>query len=259
MGVINRTPDSFSDGGLFLDDDACIEKVMEFWESGADMIDIGGESTRPGACAVSEKEEIKRTIPIIKKIVKKTNLPVSIDTTKSKVADIALSCGASIVNDISGLKKDPEMARVISKHNAAVVIMHSKGNPRNMQKNPQYKNLIQDIILSLKKSIKLAVDAGIRKDKIIVDPGIGFGKTTQHNLSILKNLEDFKVLGMPIMVGTSRKSFIGNVLGLPVDQRIYGTAASVTWSIANGANIIRVHDVGQMLQVAKMTDAIKHS
>ena len=259
MGIINRTPDSFSDGGLFLDDDACLEKVIQFAEEGADIIDIGGESTRPGAPAVSEKEEIRRTIPIIRKIRKIVKLPISIDTTKSKVAKLALQEGAVIVNDISGLRKDPRMTKVIARYKAAVIIMHSQGTPRNMQKNPRYKDLIPEIISSLRKSINKAVDSGVDPKKIIIDPGIGFGKTTQHNLQILKNLEDFKVLEKPIMVGPSRKSFIGNVLGVPADQRIFGTSASISWAIGKGANIVRVHDVKEMSQVTRVIDAIKSS
>lgn len=257
MGVINRTPDSFSKDGLYLDDKEALKRIESFKENGCDILDIGGESTRPGSLAVDEAEEIKRTIPFIRTVKRRFDLPISIDTTKSKVAELALSEGACVVNDTSGLKKDPEMARVIARHNAAVVLMHCKGEPKTMQENPAYKDLIKEIIKSLRESIKIALRAGIKENRIIIDPGIGFGKTTAHNLEILKNLDKFGILDKPILIGVSRKSFIGKVLDLPVEERIFGTAASVAWAVSKGANIIRVHDVKEMAQVTKLIDAIK--
>lgn len=256
MGILNVTPDSFSDGGLYLDKASAVERALGMESQGADIIDIGGESTRPGAKAISAKEECGRVIPVIKTLGKRLKIPISIDTTKSEVAQRALDCGASIVNDIMGLKKDPKLAKLAKKYNAAVVLMHIKGTPRTMQKSPKYKELIFEILESLRQSIKIAKEAGICDDKIVVDPGIGFGKTAEHNLQILKRLCELKSLGYPVLVGPSRKSFIGKVLDAGVEDRLFGTAASVAVAILNGANILRVHDVKDMRQVARLTDAI---
>jgi dihydropteroate synthase len=223
---------------------------------GADIIDIGGESTRPGAKPVSAKEEIARTVPVIKKISQKIKVPISIDTEKSEVAEQALDSGASIVNDISSLRYDKKMAKVAARYKAGLVLMHMQGRPRTMQKNPHYQSLIEEIIDYLDQSIKMAQDAGIDKEKIIIDPGIGFGKTLAHNLEILRRLREFKSLGRPILVGPSRKSFLGKILNVEPQERIMGTAAAVSLAIANGANIVRVHDVAQIRQVAKISDAI---
>ena len=256
MGVLNTTPDSFSDGGLFLNEDDAVKHALKMVKEGADIIDIGGESTRPGAKGVALDEELARTIPVIKKLAEKTNVLISIDTAKSDVARKALEAGASIVNDITGLKGDSHMAEVAAEFNATVVLMHIKGTPRTMQQNPVYKDLINEIIKSLKESIEIAETAGIDKDKIIIDPGIGFGKTTEHNLEIIDQLARFKALKKPILIGVSRKSFIGSVLDVEPDKRIMGTASSCALAIANGADIIRVHDVSEMKQVTRMTDAI---
>lgn len=257
MGVLNRTPDSFSDGGLFLDHDKAVERVFEMVREGADIIDIGGESTRPGASKISLDEELERTIPIIKKLAGELEAPISIDTSKSEVARAALESGAAMVNDVSGLKSDPAMARVAADYNCSVVVMHSKGTPQTMQRDPVYKDLITEITKALKESINIAERAGVRREKIIIDPGIGFGKTTGHNLEIIKNLHRFEVLGKPILIGLSRKSFIGNVLNLEVDKRVMGGAAATALAIINGAGIIRVHDVARMREVARMADAIR--
>lgn len=256
MGTLNVTPDSFSDGGLYLDREEAVRRAIEMESQGADIIDIGGESTRPGAAAVSTKEECERVIPVIKILAKRIKVPISIDTLKSQVAQRALDSGAVIVNDISGLNKDPKIARLVKKYKAAVVLMHMKGTPRTMQKDPRYKSLICEIIEGLRHSIGIAKDAGISDDRIVIDPGIGFGKTVEHNLNILKRLREFKSLGYPILVGPSRKSFIGKILGVAADERLFGTAASVAVAIENGANILRVHDVNQMREVARLTDAI---
>lgn len=256
MGILNVTPDSFSDGGLYLDKDKAVERAIEMEAQGADIIDVGGESTRPGARSVSAREECESVIPVIKVLAKKLKIPVSIDTSKSEVAQKALDCGAVIVNDITGLKKDSKLAGLAKKYSAAIVLMHIKGTPRTMQKNPKYKSLICEITESLRQSIKIAKDTGIGDDKIVIDPGIGFGKAAEDNLKVLKRLREFKSLGYPILVGPSRKSFIGKVLGTDVAERLFGTAASVAVAIQNGANIVRVHDVRQMRQVARLTDAI---
>lgn len=257
MGILNVTPDSFSDGGIFFDRAAAIEHGLAMEADGADIIDIGGESTRPGADDVSLDAELGRIIPVIEGLSKRVRIPISVDTRKSKVAEEAINAGAVIVNDVSGLKFDPAIASVISKRNAAVIIMHSKGSPKTMQSAPSYKNLIGEIILSLKESMRLAADSGIPEKNIIIDPGIGFGKTVEHNIEILSRLDEFKTLSRPICIGTSRKSFIGKILGTgDVDERMAGTLAASVMAIMKGANIIRVHDVKEMARAARVTDAI---
>jgi len=255
MGILNITPDSFSDGGSFLSAVDAIDQAKRMQDEGADIIDIGGESTRPGAELVTIEDEKSRVMPIIEKL-QSLNIPISIDTYKSAVADAALSAGACMVNDISGLRFDPEMSNVAAQHRAAIVIMHIKGNPRSMQDNPQYKDVLGEITSYIKEGVDIAVNAGIPEQSIIVDPGIGFGKTVEHNLHILRNLSELKIFGLPILIGTSRKSLIGDILSLPFHERVEGTAATVAVSIMNGARIIRVHDVQTMSRVAKMTDAI---
>ena len=258
MGILNVTPDSFSDGGHFFNRDRAIEQALRMQADGADIIDIGGESTRPGSEPVSVRDEISRTITVIQSLVKVANIPVSIDTCKSQVADAALSAGASIVNDISGLRFDKKMAHVIARHKAPVAIMHIKGTPKNMQNNPVYKALIPEIMDFLRESIAIAEQAGIPGDRIIIDPGIGFGKTAEHNLEIIRRLDEFAGFEKPVLLGPSRKSFIGKVLGdLPVTERLEGTAAAVAAAILKGAHILRVHDVKEMVRVARLADAIK--
>ncbi|MEA3560923.1 MAG: dihydropteroate synthase [Candidatus Omnitrophota bacterium] len=265
MGILNLTPDSFSGDGIYKLPAAgrrpqVINRAVEIAEQmvrdGADIIDVGGESTRPGARGVDKKEEIARVMPVINKLVKRIKVPISIDTTKSEIAHLALDSGVSIVNDITGLRGDSRLVKIAAKYNAGIIIMHIKGRPRTMQKAPRYDSLISEIIGWLKKGIEIAHSAGIGQERTIVDPGIGFGKTTGHNLEILKRLREFKSLGRPILVGTSGKSLIGSILKTPVDQRLLGTAATVAVAIGNGADIVRVHDVRQMAQVARMTDAI---
>jgi dihydropteroate synthase len=258
MGILNVTPDSFSDGGLFFDKDAAIRHALQMQKDGADIIDIGGESTRPGAEKVSSKEEIKRVLPIISVLAKNIRIPISIDTYKADVAAAAIDAGASIVNDISGLRFDKKMPKLIARHKLPVVMMHIKGTPKNMQKNPKYKALIPEIIDYLAGSIKIARDAGINDDMIMIDPGIGFGKTVEHNLEIIKQLNEFEGLEKPILLGASRKAFIGKILdGRTASNRVEGTASAVAIGIFNGANIIRVHDVREMSRAAKVADAIK--
>ncbi|NCO84296.1 MAG: dihydropteroate synthase [Nitrospirae bacterium CG02_land_8_20_14_3_00_44_33] len=258
MGILNVTPDSFSDGGRHFDKASAIRRAYEMVEEGADIIDVGGESTRPGSEPVPLQEEIDRTIPVIEEISKKIKVPVSIDTYKAEVARRALDAGASIVNDISGLRFDPEMPKVVSQYKVPVVIMHIKGTPKDMQANPIYEALIPEITDYFRESIRLAVESGITEDKIIIDPGIGFGKTFDHNLEIIKNLREFTLLEKPLLVGVSRKAFIGKILGdAPVSERLEGSEAAAAISILNGANIIRVHDVKEMKKVALVADAIK--
>lgn len=256
MGILNVTPDSFSDGGQFMSEESAVSQALNMSRDGADIIDVGGESTRPGAMHVKADEEIKRVVPVIKRLKVLINIPISIDTSKASVAEAALASGASMVNDITGLRGDPGMADVIAKYDVPVVIMHIKGTPRTMQADPYYEDLIGDITGNLVRSIEIAKEAGIDEGKIIVDPGIGFGKTMEHNLRIIKELRRFKVLGLPIMVGLSRKSFIGQVLGSPVNERLIGTTAGLALAISNGANIVRVHDVKEALEVTRMADSI---
>lgn len=256
MGVLNRTPDSFSDGGKFFSEKKALFHIKQMLKDGADIIDIGGESARPGADEISIEEEIKRVIPIVKKISGGINAPISVDTRHAEVAEAALKAGASIINDISGLKNDPDMANIISRYKRSVVLMHMRGIPKTMQKNTKYKSLIKDIIRDLRDSIKIAKRAGIKDDKIIIDPGIGFAKTAEQNLEIIKNLREFEILKKPILIGTSRKSFIGKILDKLPSDRIFGTVASSVASVLNGADIVRVHDVKEVCDAIKITDAI---
>jgi dihydropteroate synthase len=258
MGILNVTPDSFSDGGMYFSKGAAVEQALRMQDEGADIIDIGGESTRPGAKRISVREETGRVVPVIEAIAGKIKIPLSVDTYKSEVAKAAISAGASMVNDISGLRFDRKMPGVVARHGVPVVIMHIKGTPGNMQNNPAYEALIPEITDYLRGGIAIARDAGISDDKIIIDPGIGFGKTAEHNLEIINRLGEFAGLEKPILLGPSRKSFIGKILGgLPAEERFEGTAAAVAIGIFNGVNIIRVHDVKGMVRVARVADAIK--
>ncbi|MGO9016409.1 MAG: dihydropteroate synthase [Dissulfurispiraceae bacterium] len=258
MGVLNVTPDSFSDGGFFFDKESAVRHAYYLTENGADILDIGGESTRPGSASLPLEEELRRTIPVIQAVARSVNIPVSIDTCKAEVARRALDAGASIVNDISGLRFDPAMPQVVAEYGVPVIVMHIKGTPKDMQTHPVYEALIPEIMDYLRCSIRLAVDSGIPEDRVIIDPGIGFGKTFDHNLEIIKNLKEFTLLGRPVAIGVSRKSFIGKVLGgAPPSARMEGTAAAVAISIFNGAHIVRVHDVKEMSKVARVADAIK--
>ena len=258
MGILNVTPDSFSDGGLYFDKSTAVKRAFRMVEEGADMIDIGGESTRPGSEPVTIEEELRRTIPVIESLSKKTTIPLCIDTYKSEVAKRALDAGASMVNDISGLRFDPKMPKVVSEYKVPAVIMHIRGTPRDMQQNPVYEALIPEIMDYLRTGMIIARQAGISEDMIVIDPGIGFGKTFDHNLQIIHNLQEFTLLRKPILIGPSRKAFIGRILGdVPVTERLEGTAAAVAISIMNGANIIRAHDVKEIVKVAKVADAIK--
>jgi dihydropteroate synthase len=257
MGILNITPDSFYDGKRYTLLENAVNHALKMIEDGADIIDVGGESTRPGAYPVSEAEEIKRVIPVIKVLSGQIQKPISIDTYKAKTAEEAVQAGASLINDIGGLCMDKKMAKVVARMNVPVVIMHKKGTPRTMQKYPVRKNVLSEIRSYLRKSVSLALDAGIDKNKIILDPGIGFGKTIQHNLEILKRLVEFKDIGYPILIGTSRKKFISSILNVSVQENLYGTLATLAVAVMNGTSIVRVHDVRETVQIVKMCDAIK--
>ncbi|MQY66236.1 MAG: dihydropteroate synthase, partial [Clostridia bacterium] len=233
-----------------------VERALEMVEEGADIIDIGGESSRPGANSVEEKEELERVIPVIKKLSSRIRVPISIDTYKSGVAKKAIDVGASIVNDISALRMDEKMAKVIESSGVPVCLMHMQGTPRNMQRNPRYKDVVSEIFAFLRERIDFCEQAGIDIEKTIVDPGIGFGKTVLHNLEILKKLDQFKSLGRPIMIGVSRKSLIGKVLQLEPEERLEGSLASAIWCMTKGASILRVHDVRETKRAIKMVEAI---
>ncbi len=256
MGILNVTPDSFSDGGLFAEVEKAVEHAKNMVAEGADIIDVGGESSRPGADTVSVEVEKARVLPVIERLAGTVEVPISIDTYKSSVARDALNMGACMVNDITALRGDPDMASVVAEAGVPVVLMHMKGTPRDMQLDPHYDSLISEITSFLSIRIQAAMDAGISQNQIIIDPGIGFGKTVAHNLEIIRRLSEFKPLGKPILIGTSRKSFIGKVLGLSTDDRLEGTAASIAVAIANGADIVRIHDVKEVARVVRMTDAI---
>lgn len=249
MGILNLTPDSFSDGGRFMEREAAIDRAHQMVDEGADIIDVGAESTRPGSEPISAAEELKRLMPVLEVLVEQIPCPLSVDTYKSEVAEEAAKCGAHILNDIWGLKYDPELARVAGEYGLPLILMHN-------QRGTAYGDLMGEVIASLSNSIATAVERGVPRENIIVDPGIGFGKDTNQNLEVLRRLGELRVLGCPILLGTSRKSVIGNVLGLPVNERMEGTAATVALGISAGANIVRVHDVKEMVRVARMTDAI---
>lgn len=259
MGIVNVTPDSFSDGGKFFSPEVAISHASKLITQGADIIDIGGESTRPGAKLVSESEELKRVIPVIEKI--RTDNPrilISIDTTKASVAKYAVEAGADIINDVSGLSFDNNMAGIVKSLNVPIVIMHMKGNPQNMQLNPEYKDIVNEILDFFKIKIKIAIQSGINRSMIILDPGIGFGKTVDHNFELLSRLNEFNVLELPIMIGPSRKSFIGITLDLPPEDRVEGTAAAVSAGVMNGASIVRVHDVKSMKRVVRIIEKVRN-
>lgn len=256
MGILNITPDSFSDGGVFLSLDDAVRHARQMVKDGADIIDIGGESARPGSNPVSVFEEIKRVKPVIESLSDSIGVPLSIDTCKPEVAEECLRAGASMVNDITGMESK-RMIQVVRKHGASVAIMHMKSRPKIMQKDPRYADVVMEIKTFLKERAALAKGEGI--EGIFIDPGIGFGKTTQHNLKLISHLGEFRDLGFPILIGPSRKNFIGEINKLPVDERLDGTLASVAVCAMNGASVIRVHDVKQCARVLQIVDAIKRA
>lgn len=249
MGIVNVTPDSFSGDGLGYNAEAALEQALRFQAEGADIIDVGGESTRPGSTTVDAYEETRRVIPVIRRLASRLHIPISVDTYKYQVAQEALAAGAAMLNDVWGLKHDPALATLAAKVGVPIVLMHN-------QVGTSYADLISEVLASLRASVEKALEAGVLRENIILDPGVGFGKRPEHNLEILRRLEEFKALGLPLLVGTSRKSTIGLVLGLPVEERVEGTAATVALAIARGADIVRVHDVKAMTRIARMSDAI---
>lgn len=256
MGILNITPDSFSDGGLYYNKQNAVKRGLQLIEEGADILDIGGESSRPGSDPITAEEEKKRILPVLSEIRKQTDTFISVDTTKSEVLKAALDQGADILNDISGMRFDPKMLELASEKNIPVVIMHMKGTPKNMQKRPKYENVVEEIKTFLKKRVKTALKTGIKKNKIIIDPGIGFGKRLKDNLKIIGNLSSFNELDLPILIGVSRKSFIGNLLNVTPDQRIEGTIASSLVSVLQGAHILRSHDIASLKKAVIVTEAI---
>jgi len=256
MGVVNITPDSFSDGGEFFDTERAIEQGERLATEGADLLDVGGESTRPFSQSIPTEEELRRVIPVIRQLARRTRIPISIDTCKAAVARAALDAGASLVNDISSLGLDPDMKAVVASSGAPLILMHMQGTPRDMQVKPHYDSLLSEVVRFLEERIRIACKAGVSRDQIMVDPGIGFGKTVTHNLLLIKHLDALAILGRPVLLGTSRKSFIGAVLNRPVTEREPGSWATVCAAILKGAHILRVHEVAVCRQVADMIDAI---
>jgi dihydropteroate synthase len=257
MGVLNVTPDSFSDGGLYFQKEAAIEHGLRLAQDGADIIDVGGESTRPFSEEVTLQEELDRVVPVVEALSRAVQVPISIDTCKAEVAHQALKAGASIINDISALRFDPDIIPVAVEAGVPVILMHMQGTPGDMQKNPFYQNLIPEILNFLKQAVDRAVSGGIKEGMIIVDPGIGFGKTVDHNLEIIKGLGQFCVLGRPILLGTSNKSFIGHLLNKEPHERNTGTMATIAAGVLNGADIVRVHNVKKAVETVRIVDAIK--
>src|SRR5690242_6145153 len=261
MGVLNVTPDSFSDGGQFLDPARAIEHAIAMESAGADLLDIGGESTRPGSEEVQASEELDRILPAIEGLRGHLKIPISVDTRRASVAELALRAGAEIINDVSGLRNDPRIAEVAAQRRAPLILMHMRGEPRTMQQAGFARDALKDVVAGLRKSVSIARRAGVTKSQIILDPGIGFGKSFAQNYELLEKLPQLAKLGYPLLVGTSRKGFLGATLArngkpAPSEERIWGTAATVTASILGGAHIVRVHDVAEMVQVARVADCL---
>jgi dihydropteroate synthase len=261
MGVLNVTPDSFSDGGKFFEAESAIERAMAMERAGADLLDIGGESTRPGSAGISAQEELARVLPVLQALRRRIKIPVSIDTQKPEVAEAALDAGAQIINDISGLKSAPRIAEVAARHGVPLILMHMRGEPRTMQVGGFARDILKDVMQGLRRSVATARKYGVAKSQIILDPGIGFGKSFAQNYELLQMLPQLAKLGYPLLVGTSRKGFLGATLSrdgkpAPPEERIWGTAATVTASILHGAHIVRVHDVAEMVQVARVADCL---
>lgn len=257
MGVLNVTPDSFSDGGLFFDADAAVARGLALFEAGADLVDVGGESSRPGGAAlVDDAEERRRVVPVIEGLRARGAGPVSVDTTKAAVARAALDSGADLVNDVSGFRFDPGLAGLVAERRVPVVLMHLRGNFETMHQEPRYRDVMGEIVAELGQALARGAEAGVRPEQTIVDPGIGFAKDASHSLEALRRLPELSSLDRPVLVGPSRKSFIGKVLDLPVGERLMGTAAAVAASVFGGAHIVRVHDVREMVQVVRMCEAI---
>jgi dihydropteroate synthase len=254
MGIVNVTPDSFSDGGQFADADRAVARARALTAAGADLIDVGGESTRPGAKPVSVEEELRRVLPVIEQL---RDLVVSVDTTKASVAEAALRAGAQVVNDISALRFDPRMVEVIGQHGAGVVLMHMQGTPATMQTNPRYTDVVREVRQFLAERIEFALAQGMAREQIAIDPGIGFGKTVEHNLELLARLEELTGLGCPVLVGASRKSFLGKITGREPGERLAGSVAVATWAVARGARIVRAHDVAETRDAVRVVESLQ--
>ena len=257
MGILNVTPDSFSDGGKFLAVRRAVAHALKMQREGADLIDIGGESTRPGASAVSAREEMRRILPVIERLAPRLRIPISVDTAKASVSSAALNAGACLVNDVTALR-DPGMAKVAARAGVPIILMHMRGTPRTMRSKSSYRRLVSEVLSDLGRSVRKALSCGIRRNRILIDPGIGFAKTPEQSLELLRCLNDFKRLGFPVVVGPSRKSFLAHVLGAGAQDRLFGTAAAVALSVAHGADLVRVHDVAAMRQVADVARAISN-
>jgi dihydropteroate synthase len=257
MGVLNVTPDSFSDGGLYFSVDAAVERAIEIEEAGADILDVGAESTRPGSEGISAEGELGRLVPVLERLRGRLKIPISVDTSKSEVAEAAAKAGAEILNDVTALRADPRLAEIARRRKLPLILMHMRGDPRTMQKKPFARNVLRDVAAGLRRAVAVARRAGVSKSQIVLDPGVGFGKSTTQNFELMARLDELARLGFPLMIGTSRKAFIGKTLGgIQAAQRVWGTAASVTASILAGAHIVRVHDVREMVQVARIADAV---
>jgi dihydropteroate synthase len=262
MGILNITPDSFSDGGEYLDSGAAIARALQLEKDGADIVDIGGESTRPGAAPISTEEELRRILPVIQVLRGKLRIPMSVDTRRGDIAEPALAAGAEILNDVSGLQMDTRLGEVARRGRAPLILMHMRGTPKTMQRGPFARDIIRNVMSGLREAVARAKHAGLAKTQLLLDPGIGFGKKHEQNFEILAQLPEFARLGCPIVIGTSRKAFLGKALAgrggpsVPPEERLLGTAATVTASILGGAHIVRVHDVGEMVRVARVADAI---
>ena len=257
MGVLNVTPDSFSDGGAFQDPDAAVQRGIRMASDGADLIDVGGESTRPGSQPVPLEEELRRVLPVIRHLAKAVRIPLSIDTSKADVAAQALEAGASIINDVTALRGDPAMAGVVARSRAAVILMHMRGTPQTMQRRPRYRDVVSDVSAFLLEAARQAQEAGVDRSRILMDPGLGFGKTVAHNLALLRGLPRLVSLGFPVVVGPSRKSFIGALLDADVSNRLGGTLACVAYAQRHGAQIVRVHDVQPAAQLVRILEALE--
>jgi dihydropteroate synthase len=257
MGVLNVTPDSFSDGGRYLDSERAVARALAIEREGADILDIGGESTRPGSLGVSAPEEMRRVIPVLEKLRGRLKVPISIDTSKSEVAEAAIYQGAELINDVTGLRADPRLAEIAAKRKLPLILMHMHGEPGTMQQKPFARDVMRDVITGLRQSIAAALRAGVAKSQIVLDPGLGFGKKAEQSFELIARIPELARLGFPLLIGASRKSFVGKALkGAPKEERAWGTAATVAASVLGGAHIVRVHDVAEMLQVARVADAI---
>lgn len=257
VGILNVTPDSFSDGGRYRDPEAAVARGIQMAEEGADVIDIGGESTRPGSQPVPAEEELGRVLPVLRGLRRALSLPISIDTYKAEVARRALDEGADIVNDVSALRFDPEMAAVVARERVPVVLMHMQGTPQTMQLAPRYRDVAAEVAAFLRERMETATAAGIDRERILLDPGIGFGKTLEHNLTLLRKLPSLAALGRPLLVGVSRKAFIGRILGVEADQRLEGSLAAAVAAVLGGARLVRVHDVKETVRAVRIADAIR--